>query len=311
MKKTTTTTNAAMKSTFGLFVIAFLSVAAASSSVLAFAPASLFSFSAKQHTNANANPIVVESKVGKRWLQLEASDSDICDDDDDAVAMYGGGGTRNSIKSILNRFGVDIDVSTIGDTRGHDLDYNNDDDDYREREPYTDRRSNTISRKTAPAEATATENDNRFDLPEVAVSGNSHSQLITWTRGGSVDRGSIEVVLVTQCSVDRLPNLQAQLARWTGKASIAVYLKPTDNKLEAYADILSAIKKAKTVARNNSSFDVAVTIVEGCKVEDPYPINYLRNVALLQAQKQHLKFSASLDQSAALLGEYFTLFFPF
>jgi len=282
MKKTTTTT-AAMKFAFELFVIAFLSVAAASSSVLAFAPASLFS--AKLHTNTNTNSIVVDSKVGQRWLQLQASDSDICDDDDDAVA------------SILNRFGVDIDASTVGDTRGFDLDYN--DDDYWEREPYIDSRSNTISSKKAPAKATAAENDDRFDLPE--VSGKSHSQLITWTCGGSVDRDSIEVVLVTQCSVDRLPNLQAQLALWTGKASIAVYLKPTDNKLEAYADILSTIKKAKTVARNNKSFDVAVTIVEGCKEEEPYPINYLRNVALLQAQRQHLKFSTSLDLSAALL----------
>ena len=288
--KTTTTTTAAMKFAFELFVIAFLSVAAASSSVLAFAPASLFS--AKQHTNTNTNSIVVDSKIGQRWLQLQASDSDICDDDDDAVA------------SILNRFGVDIDASTVGDTRGFDLDYN--DDDYWEREPYIDSRSNTISSKTAPAKATAAENDDRFDLPE--VSGKSHSQLITWTCGGSVDRDSIEVVLVTQCSVDRLPNLQAQLALWTGKASIAVYLKPTDNKLEAYADILSTIKKAKTVARNNKSFDVAVTIVEGCKEEEPYPINYLRNVALLQAQRQHLKFSTSLDLSAALLGEFLIVF---
>jgi hypothetical protein len=34
---------------------------------------------------------------------------------------------------------------------------------------------------------------------------------------------------------------------------------------------------------------------------EPYPINYLRNVALLEARRQHLRFNSSLDKSAVLL----------
>jgi hypothetical protein len=283
-----------MKFAFELIAITFLSVAT-SSSVLAFAPASLFS---AKNTNTNS---VVDSKVGQRWLKLQAYNDDGRDsvgngfgvDIDDAVARYGRTGRRR------NRKLETIDDAGVGGSRGRDL------DDY-DCGPSTDSSSNTSS-NAAPAKATAAENDDRFDLPE--VSGKSHSLLISW-KCGSVDRDSIEVVLVSQWSLDRLSNLKAQLACWTGKASIAVYLKPSDNKLKAYHDILSTIKKAKTNARNNKRFDVVVTIVEGCMEEEPYPINYLRNVALLEAQKQHLKFSASLDQSAALLGE-FIIFFLF
>lgn len=140
-----------------------------------------------------------------------------------------------------------------------------------------------------------------FDLPD--VSSKSNSLLTEWLYS-SIDKqlshASIEVVLVTQCSIDRLPNLQAQLARWTGKASIAVYLKPTENKLDSIDAILSTIEEAKAGA-GNKNFDVAVTLVEGCIEEELYPINYLRNVALLEAQKQHLRFNTSLDKSSTLL----------
>jgi len=105
---------------------------------------------------------------------------------------------------------------------------------------------------------------------------------------------------VTQCSLDRLPNLNAQLASWTGKASVAIYLKSTENKLDALNSISSTIRKARNHAGGNDC-DVAVTVVEGCMAEEPYPINYLRNVALLEAQRQHLRFNSSLDKSATLL----------
>jgi hypothetical protein len=49
------------------------------------------------------------------------------------------------------------------------------------------------------------------------------------------------------------------------------------------------------------TFDVAVTTVERCMDDEPYPINYLRNVALLEARRQHLRFNSSLDKSAVLL----------
>jgi hypothetical protein len=143
-----------------------------------------------------------------------------------------------------------------------------------------------------------------FDLPE--VSSKEHSLLVEWSYSSCNQQQSIaniEVVLVTQCSIDRLPNLQAQLASWTGKASIAVYLKPTENKLDAIDNILSTIKESKNVA-GNKNFDVAVTLVEGCMEEELYPINHLRNIALLEARRQHLRFSTSLDKSATFLGKF-------
>lgn len=149
-----------------------------------------------------------------------------------------------------------------------------------------------------------------FDVPD--VSSKAHSLLAEWSCISCDQQQSlayIEVVLVTQCSIDRLPNLQAQLASWTGKASIAVYLKPAENKLDAIGDILSTIKEAKTIA-GNKNFDVVVTLVEGCLEEEPYPINYLRNVALLEARRQHLRLSTSLDKSATLLGKI-EFFFAF
>ncbi len=142
-----------------------------------------------------------------------------------------------------------------------------------------------------------------FDLPE--VSGKSHSLLTEWTFNSydNYERhANIEVVLVTQCSADRLPNLQAQLACWTGKASVTVYLKLTEDKTSAIESILCAIKEAKNVSKS-ATFDVAVTIVEGCAEDEAYPINYLRNVALLEARRQHLRFNRSLENSATLLGK--------
>eukprot|EP00531_Pseudo-nitzschia_arenysensis_P009088 CAMPEP_0116146926 /NCGR_PEP_ID=MMETSP0329-20121206/17445_1 /TAXON_ID=697910 /ORGANISM="Pseudo-nitzschia arenysensis, Strain B593" /LENGTH=1715 /DNA_ID=CAMNT_0003642747 /DNA_START=204 /DNA_END=5348 /DNA_ORIENTATION=- len=140
-----------------------------------------------------------------------------------------------------------------------------------------------------------------FDLPE--VSGKSHSLLTEWSYNSNDQyerHANIEVVLVTQCSIDRLPNLQAQLASWTGKASVTVYLQLTEDRASAVDAILCAIKKAKA-SSGSKNFDVAVTIVEGCAEDESYPINYLRNVALLEARRQHLRFNSSLDNSASLL----------
>jgi len=140
-----------------------------------------------------------------------------------------------------------------------------------------------------------------FELPE--VSRKLPFLLAEWSFSLSDQQQSsvgIDVVLVTQCSLDRLPNLQAQLACWTGKASIAIYLKPTENKHDAIDDIMSTIREAKKIA-GKKIFDVVVTLVEGCMEEEPYPINYLRNIALLEAQRQHLRINSSLDKSATLL----------
>lgn len=139
-----------------------------------------------------------------------------------------------------------------------------------------------------------------FDLPP--ASAEPHYSLTKWSTDNQLYLGTgIEVVLVTQCSMDRLPNLEAQLARWTGKASVAVYVKHTENKTEAMNTILSTIDMVRKRAKKNDGsgrfVDIAVAVVEGCMDDEPYPINYLRNVALLEAQRQH----ASLKNLAVLL----------
>ena len=69
---------------------------------------------------------------------------------------------------------------------------------------------------------------------------------------------------------------------------------------------MASIENARNCAEKKQSgrydtFDVAVTIVEGCMDDEPYRINYLRNVALLETRRQHLRFNSSLDKLAVLL----------
>jgi len=147
---------------------------------------------------------------------------------------------------------------------------------------------------------------NLFELP--IASSESHLLLTEWSTSCNYRpylSTGIEVTLVTQCSLDRLSNLEAQLALWAGKASVTIYLKFTESKNDAIHTILSTIERARNQAGKNadarSFFDVAVTVVEGYLDDEQYPINYLRNVALLEAQRQHLRMNASLESSAVLL----------
>lgn len=148
---------------------------------------------------------------------------------------------------------------------------------------------------------------NLFQLPEVSEI-ETPSLLVEWDEQGDheIDASSgIEVVLVTQCSLDRLPNLEAQLLRWKGKASVVIYLKPKECHNGTKQMILSCIENAKGRAEQpqerGGSFDISVSIVKGYVDGEPYPINYLRNIALLEARRQHLRFHDSLDKSAVLL----------
>jgi hypothetical protein len=140
-----------------------------------------------------------------------------------------------------------------------------------------------------------------FQLPDVSVK--EPVILMEW-RGGSDQarhsKSKIEVALVTQCSIDRLKNLEAQLTGWSGKASVAIYLRADEDVGYAKTRILSSIESARTNA-SGSGLDVAIAVVKGCMEEEPYPINYLRNVALLEAQRQHLRVHTSLAKSAVLL----------
>ncbi len=154
---------------------------------------------------------------------------------------------------------------------------------------------------TLDCESTSTKADN-VGLSE--VSRRPPSLLTGWRHDGFlVDRpeDDIAVTLVTQCSLDRLPNMKEQLFNWKGRASIAVYLKPSEDTKKAASDILAALDNGKA----SNSLDVAITLVKGYKEGESYPINYLRNIALLESQKQHLRFAPSLDEAAVLLGKFY------
>jgi len=110
---------------------------------------------------------------------------------------------------------------------------------------------------------------------------------------------SLSVALVTQCSFDRLSNLYHQLFMWNGKASIAVFLKPSTSPEEAQKEIISKLEQTRQQAiekhgrknddANNyyNDWDVSVTLVFGNDEKfDEYPVNYLRNVALIDAKSQ-------------------------
>jgi len=99
------------------------------------------------------------------------------------------------------------------------------------------------------------------------------------------DQG-VQVTLVTQCSMDRLSNLQAQLQAWTGMASVSVYLKHNEDINEANNAITKCIKEAKENSSDTSHWDVAVTLCHNDVDDAPYPINMLRNLAFLEAKRR-------------------------
>ena len=121
---------------------------------------------------------------------------------------------------------------------------------------------------------------NLFQLPDVSED-DACSLLLEWKvlENSELNMISdIECALVTQCSLDRLPNLEEQLAAWGGKASVAIYLKPKEClEGDVTKVILSRIRNARERADKahlgRGGFDVAVTIVEGHLDDEPYPIN--------------------------------------
>lgn len=72
---------------------------------------------------------------------------------------------------------------------------------------------------------------------------------LQWKNNYEYPRKDIEVVLVTQFSSDRLPNLRLQLARWRGKSSVAVYIGSSEI-LETIVDsTVKRIQEAESLAK--------------------------------------------------------------
>ncbi|XP_014488191.1 PREDICTED: glycosyltransferase-like protein LARGE2 [Dinoponera quadriceps] len=80
----------------------------------------------------------------------------------------------------------------------------------------------------------------------------------------------VDVALVTQCSVERIPLLEALSRHWPGTISIAIYL--TDAEVQNFLDFVRG--SADLRARRNIAYHVVY------KDGELYPINYLRNTAM-------------------------------
>ncbi|CAM9669602.1 unnamed protein product [Discosporangium mesarthrocarpum] len=103
------------------------------------------------------------------------------------------------------------------------------------------------------------------------------------------------VTLVTQCSADRFPNVLAQALAWGGDISLAVLVPASPwsaarKTLKGVHDLCKAVDDAWATGKEFLHLDVAVLIgAEGDeeRSEDSvtlYPINTLRNLALIQAR---------------------------
>lgn len=183
------------------------------------------------------------------------------------------GGVVQAIRDQISQFfdgngnGVDLERGWQGDS-----DDFVDEIIYDEGKPF--RRQPSVTSRLSPSRrrgaATRQESETKpqFPLPDVRI---------VYRLVGSRQEDTttdIDVTLVTQCSIDRLGNLKAQLADWDGYASVALYLKCN----ESLQDALQAVTQLPELDK------VAVTVVQGTDEGQCYPINFLRNVALLQAR---------------------------
>jgi len=140
-----------------------------------------------------------------------------------------------------------------------------------------------------------------FSFPEVSIP----EEVIGWNQDLLSSSPSFMVTLVTQCSLDRLKNLEELLARWKGSASVAVFIGDDDDKENAKALISGCIGRAhqraqKANGEENTQWDVAVNLMQSIVPDSPYPINLLRNVALLAA-KEHQRNLGVIDHAAVFL----------
>ena len=250
-------------------------------------------------------------------------------DADDAVTLYGGV-WDNLLSYLFN----DDNPSTQEDLNDMDILLN-----YDETSMTVDSKSNTTGRKNvksidSPSDDDDDDDDNDetevknmkaikemteddFPLPDERIWGKPSSLLLKWsdTTPPVNSNSGIEVTLVTQCSLDRLSNLVKQLYHWGGKASVALYLKPSEWNPDLRGRLIEEITNLRARINKNygeREFDIALRLVEGYSDGEPYPINYLRNVALLEAREQQLRFNPTLDKSAVLLGKnVFAFYFYF
>ncbi|CAM9653725.1 unnamed protein product [Ectocarpus fasciculatus] len=120
--------------------------------------------------------------------------------------------------------------------------------------------------------------------------------------GRAVPSPESRVTLVTQCSADRLPAVLEQALRWGGDISLAVHVPsaPLSAKDETMSKIRQLCERVDQEVRaapsRRKQLSVDVAILEGAEADPArhdhcgplYPVNTLRNLALLQARDDGL-----------------------
>ncbi|CAM9094863.1 unnamed protein product [Ectocarpus sp. 6 AP-2014] len=120
--------------------------------------------------------------------------------------------------------------------------------------------------------------------------------------GRAVPSPESRVTLVTQCSTDRLPAVLEQALRWGGDISLAVHVPsaPLSAKDETMSEIRRLCQRVDQEVRaapnRRKQLSVDVAILEGAEADPArhdhcgplYPVNTLRNLALIQARDDSL-----------------------
>ena len=114
-------------------------------------------------------------------------------------------------------------------------------------------------------------------------------------RGGTAPLCDHAITLVTQCSVDRIPQLEAQARAWNGAMSVAIFIQAPATDLPAIAEL------HERLTATGSSLSIEIILVhslaadgEFSEYERLYPINTLRNTAVEHARTE-LLFLVDVD----------------
>jgi len=99
-----------------------------------------------------------------------------------------------------------------------------------------------------------------------------------------------DVTLVTQGSMERLLRLREQALQWHGTLSVAIYLRPHEQASPEYDEVLVTIHELHAGIESLGKCRLIISLVYGLdpattpiEFDTLYPINALRNIALLQA----------------------------
>jgi len=116
------------------------------------------------------------------------------------------------------------------------------------------------------------------------------------------------VTLVTQCSIDRLPKLERLALAWGGDVSVALYINTSlpDDVLSQQGAAYEFANAMQAHINNGKAGNITISLLYGVEQKDElhdasgfgtkalYPINTLRNVALLSATAE-LVFLVDVD----------------